>query len=754
MPFKEATRNPSRRRSAWVSAASAVATAGLLAMAIGTPVAVAASRSTQTVTRVVTADPATATPADSTPAPLDTSSASPTASASPAPSATDVPPQSPTPSAAPSMSASASASPSSSGGSAPTLAPATQVLKGSVGVAISSSEPLSPAHLSLPVEYSIAPSLPQGLGIDVATGVVSGTPTTAQSTRSYTITATETAGTRPLSADALVTISISPRVSPASQVLELSTGFDMSPSATLKASGFPDPVTFTIAPALPDSLTIDASTGIITGNPATALTRSVYVITADDGTFSDTATVDITIVCGNPATNAPDCAIPLAMAGALVATPQLLAAPIEDPIHGPYASMQTDTCARCHRMHSAQTSNSLLADVKTPDTLCLSCHDGTGAPGPNVQAQYASAMTGGKPVAGFSHNVDAVIPNSHTDLISDEEGATARIDEFKDASNRHALCVDCHNPHSASGSPTSTMESDGWTPGGSITGATGVAVTNGTPASNVTYSFMDALTPATRMTKEYQLCFKCHSGYTKLPAGQTDTAVEFNPAAGSYHPIEAAGANTSPAMQGSLAGASPYKLWSFTVGQTVRCAHCHASGTTPLLDSNGQPVLDANNRQIPVPTDPHAAPATSPKRTGLLLADYEQNPLARPSFSSGAPYQLCFSCHSTVPFQQEAATKPVSTNFRFHNKHVLGEKVPCAECHYRSHSTAVKVTPEQPFADATVSLSNAGLVAFAPDVEPYGSSGILEFTKTGVSSGSCTLNCHGEQHDGWDYTPN
>lgn len=49
--------------------------------------------------------------------------------------------------------------------------------------------------------------------------------------------------------------------------------------------------------------------------------------------------------------------------------------------HGGFTAT-TDACASCHRAHSAQYgSNALL--ISNPETLCMSCHDGTGA-GTNV----------------------------------------------------------------------------------------------------------------------------------------------------------------------------------------------------------------------------------------------------------------------------------------------------------------------------------------------------------------------------------
>ena len=63
----------------------------------------------------------------------------------------------------------------------------------------------------------------------------------------------------------------------------------------------------------------------------------------------------------------------------------------------------------------------------------------------------------------------------------------------------------------------------------------------------------------------------------------------------------------------------------------------------------------------------------------------------------------------------------------------------CAECHFRLHSTT--------FAVGTPSYSR--LVNFAPDVLPF--KGKLEWTSTSVGHGTCTLTCHGHDHDAQGY---
>ncbi len=192
------------------------------------------------------------------------------------------------------------------------------------------------------------------------------------------------------------------------------------------------------------------------------------------------------------------------------------------------------------------------------------------------------------------------------------------VEEFKATLNRHAECTDCHNPHSSfisTGKPLSTMTATGWTASGRIQRVSGVAVTNGAAGQAPTsYTFLNGVTDP--LSAEYQLCFKCHSSYTTLPAGAADIALEFNPAVKSYHPVEAPGKNTSTAMANSLAGTSSYKIWSFKVGDTVRCLHCHASGTKTEVTTSGSTI---------VPQDPHAVPNTSPNRDGILLLNYRRS---------------------------------------------------------------------------------------------------------------------------------
>ncbi len=344
----------------------------------------------------------------------------------------------------------------------------------------------------------------------------------------------------------------------------------------------------------------------------------------------------------------------------------------------------------------------------------------------------------------FSHDalVDPAAPNTHS---------LSTTDEFAAASNRHSVCTDCHNAHNASAA-ASTETTTGWTLSGAQMAISGVAVTNGVAGAAPTYAFLDG-GAGQQPTREYEICLKCHSGFTNLGSnvGQPpsrwvlDKAVELNPVNASYHPVEAAGTNGTAAMALSLAGTSPYKQWDFATGSTIRCVSCHGDPTKLSLTN-------------PPPAGADLAPHASTNR-GILIQGYRDRVLK----SSGEPYAaadaaLCLVCHA-----EEGLVSSFSpaTNFRLHQEHLAGiggkgsgstdidtpgagqGNAVCAECHFRIHGTAL--------AYQAGDTQNARLVNFAPDVQPLG--GTLSWALTSTGGGTCTLTCHGYAHASKTYGP-
>ncbi len=402
-----------------------------------------------------------------------------------------------------------------------------------------------------------------------------------------------------------------------------------------------------------------------------------------------------------------------------------------EPVHGPNYGLAADSCAACHRTHSAPAA--MLNAAGPPElALCVTCHNGADAP--DVAAAYAT------------------VPANNQDSRSYYQHAPSQVTGPLGTRNE---CSDCHNPHDSTSSASVTGPS-GWSASGRIYGASGVAVTNGPGAP--TYALV------ARSTLEYQLCFKCHSGYAQLPDNTDqppsrealDKGVEFDPHNLSYHPVETAGTNDSDQMANSLAGTSPYKLWAFTPSSTIRCVNCHSDARLLALSIAGSGIPPADS-SLPV----HASP-----QRGILIANYLDRTLKAPLADySAADFALCYLCHAEAPFRDtsgqdrcdpDAPEAPCDTNFRYHGLHVSGPSLQdhgslgtdidapgdggglatCAECHFRIHSSAYPVGGQAP---------GTRLVDFAPNVTRTGGVPTWQAWST-LQPGSCTLKCHGQPH--------
>ena len=112
-------------------------------------------------------------------------------------------------------------------------------------------------------------------------------------------------------------------------------------------------------------------------------------------------------------------------------------------------------------------------------------------------------------------------------------------------------------------------------------------------------------TPVSAVTYEYQICFKCHSGYSWLPASppkglttngtvltplQTDCAQEFSPNNLSGHPVVTGlnnYSNSTPPR--ALAAAAMKPPWNVNLGtQTMLCTDCHDATTTNFVAGAAQ----------------------------------------------------------------------------------------------------------------------------------------------------------------------
>ena len=125
--------------------------------------------------------------------------------------------------------------------------------------------------------YSVSPALPVGLTLNTTSGAITGTPTAITAQATYTVTATNSAG----STTAPIVVAVNdaaPAISYSGGRVALAVGLPiatLTPSATGGAV-----VTWSISPALPSGLAFGTTDGTISGTPTVAATASVYTVTA------------------------------------------------------------------------------------------------------------------------------------------------------------------------------------------------------------------------------------------------------------------------------------------------------------------------------------------------------------------------------------------------------------------------------------------------------------------------------------------
>jgi hypothetical protein len=139
--------------------------------------------------------------------------------------------------------------------------------------------------------YSVTPSLPSGLSLDPATGIISGTPSVILSGTTYTITGTNAAGF----VNANLEISVhdtAPAIAYSGSPFTFSAGIAISAQTPTSTGGT---ITSCSAfPTLPNGLSI-SSNCVISGTPTTFQASTMYTITANNSGGNGTATISLTV---------------------------------------------------------------------------------------------------------------------------------------------------------------------------------------------------------------------------------------------------------------------------------------------------------------------------------------------------------------------------------------------------------------------------------------------------------------------------
>ncbi|PUA76089.1 hypothetical protein DB771_14725 [Burkholderia sp. AU29985] len=146
--------------------------------------------------------------------------------------------------------------------------------------------------------FAVSPALPAGLALNPQTGAIGGTPMAVTAPADYTVTGSNSAG----SVSTVVNIEVrNALVPPASLTYDdpdavYPTGQPIAENTPHTTGGDVD--LYTVTPALPDGLSIDASTGIISGLPTRVQPRTVYTVTGSNKAGSISAQIAITVSQG------------------------------------------------------------------------------------------------------------------------------------------------------------------------------------------------------------------------------------------------------------------------------------------------------------------------------------------------------------------------------------------------------------------------------------------------------------------------
>jgi hypothetical protein len=135
--------------------------------------------------------------------------------------------------------------------------------------------------------------------LNTSTGVISGTPTVVQTQQTYTVTASNAS----YSASAVYRLTVTPvqtvSIAPASQTISgAKVGVPITPTTPYTPTGFTGPITYTWTLSPTSGLTINSTTGVVSGTPNPNMALGAYTtsVTATSGSQSATATILISQV--------------------------------------------------------------------------------------------------------------------------------------------------------------------------------------------------------------------------------------------------------------------------------------------------------------------------------------------------------------------------------------------------------------------------------------------------------------------------
>ncbi|MFQ5414014.1 MAG: cytochrome c3 family protein [Phycisphaerae bacterium] len=346
-----------------------------------------------------------------------------------------------------------------------------------------------------------------------------------------------------------------------------------------------------------------------------------------------------------------------------------------------------------HQLSSASVVGSPTLDLPydtVAENACRSCHRAHTAGGAerllifeNEEDNCLGCHDGSVAAANIEAQLDK--PSAHDPRH--DVGVHDPIEGLAGA-NPHVECADCHNPHAVYAQPPVT----GYIPiGATLTNVPGVTI-GGAVINEAQF--------------EYEVCFRCH-GDAAVPianrvgrlADTPNLRLKFGPSNPSFHPV----VTSSPSAD------TPSLVPGLAPGSMVRCTDCHNNEDGPGAGGGG-------------PTGPHGSV------NGFLLErNYNvQDEVEEAEFE----YAMCYKCHLRSSILGD-------DSFTEHKRHIQNELAPCSACH-DPHGVSLTLPTGS---DHTHLINFDTSIVF-----PESQTGKIEFKDLGPFAGSCTLQCHGEDH--------
>ncbi|RZK80568.1 MAG: hypothetical protein EOO92_07450, partial [Pedobacter sp.] len=147
------------------------------------------------------------------------------------------------------------------------------------------------------VTYAISPSLPTGLDLNTSSGIISGIPTAITENKLYTITISNNGGSKQTS------FNLSVKLDPPSDltyVIAENLQKDVAITSIIPTYNGAGVSSFSIEPALPEGLSFNGITGVISGKPTEVRSNTTYEVTATNAGGSTTATFQFLVKVDAP----------------------------------------------------------------------------------------------------------------------------------------------------------------------------------------------------------------------------------------------------------------------------------------------------------------------------------------------------------------------------------------------------------------------------------------------------------------------